>query len=116
MHTIAKEQGIPTGPGSRAFVLNADMVALLQAVDIGTRPSNVAMEEPVVVFGSGDEAAEAASSEAAVRGKAAVELSVMATGELVDAEIDTDKKGRIVGVLPALPLDPDTEYRLGPSD
>ena len=40
MRAIAKEQGIPTSENSRAFVLNADMVLLVQAVDIGTRASN----------------------------------------------------------------------------
>ena len=137
MHAIAKKQGIPTAAGARAFVMNADMVALLQAVDIGTRPSNLAMEEPVVALGGGgggDEAAKAgeaaseaarrieeaeiaaATAEPAVRGKTTVKLSVMATGELVDAKIDTDSEGRIVGALPVRPLDPETEYRLGPSD
>ena len=41
MRALAKEHGIPTSEGSRAFVLNADMVLLVQAVDIGTRPANL---------------------------------------------------------------------------
>jgi len=42
MRALAKEHGIPTSEGSRAFVLNADMVLLVQAIDIGTRPANQA--------------------------------------------------------------------------
>ncbi len=41
MRALAKEHGIPTSESSRAFVLNADMVLLVQAVDIGTRPANL---------------------------------------------------------------------------
>ena len=141
MRAIAKEQGIPTTAGSRAFVLNADMVALVQAIDIGTRPSNVAIDEPMVEPVGGtpgsDEAAAVALEEARYReeagspavatataaapaaataagGKVIVRLSVMATGKLVEGTIELDKKGRIVGVLPALPMDPNMEYRLGP--
>lgn len=143
MRAIAKEQGIPTGPGSRAFVLNADMVALVQAIDIGTRPSNAKIEP--MMDGVGGEDAQAAALEearrreegghtdfpapdragaasgrggaapaAAAGGKSVVRLSVMATGKLVEASIELDKKGRIVGILPALPIDPNVEYRLGP--
>jgi len=46
MRAIAKEHGIPTTEGSRAFVLNADMVLLVQAIDIGTRPADLRMEDP----------------------------------------------------------------------
>ncbi len=41
MRALAKEHKIKTSPNSRAFVLNADMVLLVQAIDIGTRPSNL---------------------------------------------------------------------------
>ncbi|MHC5016530.1 MAG: hypothetical protein ACYTGM_18820 [Planctomycetota bacterium] len=47
-------------------------------------------------------------------GKTTVRLSIMETGKIVEATIELDKKGRIVGVLPALPIDPNVEYRLGP--
>lgn len=147
MRTIAQEQGIPTTPGSRAFVLNADMVAMVQAIDIGTRPSNKAMDEPVVdpvnspvvpedqaealmearrrehagtaTPDAAPDRAPAARSNAAVpsaRGKGTVRLSVMATGKLVEAQFDFDKNGKVVGILPVLPLDPETEYRVGPGD
>ncbi len=134
MRTIAKEQGIPTSAGSRAFVLNADMIALVQAIDIGTRPSNVAMDEPAPQPFRGDEAGVAALEEArrreeaagasaagrapagapGARGKTTVRLSVMATGKLIEANIEFDNKGRVVSVVPVLPIDPTVEYRLGP--
>ncbi|MHC4853775.1 MAG: vWA domain-containing protein [Planctomycetota bacterium] len=152
MHAIAKEHRIPTTKNSRAFVLNADMVLLVQAIDIGTRPANAAMDHPVVMvepataepatqqfqedpvmqeLDSNDpvqddavqqarareEAAASAGSAAsapATGGKTTVRLSVLATGKLVEASIELDKKGRIVNVLPAVPLDAGTEYRLGP--
>jgi len=44
MRGLAKEHGFKTSKDSRCFVLNADMVLLVQAIDIGTRPSNVQME------------------------------------------------------------------------
>ena len=44
MRMLAKEHGFDTSEESRCFVLNADMVLLVQAIDIGTRPSNVQME------------------------------------------------------------------------
>lgn len=40
----------------------------------------------------------------------------MATGKLVEATIERDNKGRVIGMVPVLPLDPDTEYRLGPGE
>jgi len=50
MRSLAKEHGFDTTEDSRCFVLNGDMVLLVQAIDIGTRPSNVqllgAPEEP----------------------------------------------------------------------
>ena len=46
MRALAKEHGIPTSETSRAFVLNADMVLLVQAVDIGTRPANLGGVSP----------------------------------------------------------------------
>jgi hypothetical protein len=44
MRGLAKEHGLDTSEDSRCFVLNADMVLLVQAIDIGTRPSDVQME------------------------------------------------------------------------
>ncbi|MHC4811617.1 MAG: vWA domain-containing protein [Planctomycetota bacterium] len=41
MRALAKEYGIETSDRSRGFVLNADMTVLVQAIDIGTRPSNL---------------------------------------------------------------------------
>jgi len=61
MRGLAKEHGFNTSEDSRCFVLNADMVILVQAIDIGTRPSNVQMEgnrtevEEAVLDGDGDE-------------------------------------------------------------
>ncbi len=46
MRGLAKEHSFDTSEGSRCFVLNADLVLLVQAIDIGTRPSNVQMEGP----------------------------------------------------------------------
>lgn len=46
MRALAAEHGIKTSENSRAFVLNADMVLLVQAIDIGTRPSNLGGYEP----------------------------------------------------------------------
>ncbi len=58
MRELAKEHGFDTSEGSRCFVLNADMVLLVQAIDIGTRPSNVQMEGQLDVTGD-DETADA---------------------------------------------------------
>ncbi len=41
MRALAKEHGFNLSENARAFVLNADMVLLVQAIDIGTRPSNL---------------------------------------------------------------------------
>lgn len=41
MHPLAREYGMPVTAQSRAFVMNADLVALIQALDIGTRPANL---------------------------------------------------------------------------
>jgi hypothetical protein len=41
MRTVASEHGFTLGEGSRCFVLNADLVLVIQALDIGTRPSNL---------------------------------------------------------------------------
>ena len=41
MRALAKEYGFKTSDKSRGFVLNADMGLLAQAIDIGTRPSNL---------------------------------------------------------------------------
>lgn len=41
MRTIAQQEGYAVDEGSRGFVFNADMVALIKFLDIGTRPSNL---------------------------------------------------------------------------
>ena len=41
MRALAKEHGFKPSESARSFVLNADMVLLVQAIDIGTRPSNL---------------------------------------------------------------------------
>ena len=41
MRALAKEHGFSPSENARAFVLNADMVLLVQAIDIGTRPANL---------------------------------------------------------------------------
>ena len=41
MQALAREYRIKTTDKSRGFVLNADMVILVQAIDIGTRPANL---------------------------------------------------------------------------
>lgn len=42
--SLAKEHGFNTSEDSRCFVLNGDLVLLVQAIDIGTRPSNTQMD------------------------------------------------------------------------
>ena len=59
-------------------------------------------------------AAAAATAAPTAGGKTVVRLSIMETGKIVEATIELDKKGRIVSLLPALPIDPNGEYRLGP--
>jgi uncharacterized protein YegL len=44
MRALAKEHGFDTSEESRCFVLNGDLVLLVQAIDIGTRPSNVQIQ------------------------------------------------------------------------
>jgi hypothetical protein len=44
MRSLAKEHGFDTTEDSRCFVLNGDLVLLVQAIDIGTRPSNVQLQ------------------------------------------------------------------------
>lgn len=41
MRALAQQEGYGAGEGSRGFVFNADMVALIKFLDIGTRPSNL---------------------------------------------------------------------------
>lgn len=41
MQKVAQERGFSVGEGGRGFVLNADLVTLIEALDIGTRPSNL---------------------------------------------------------------------------
>ncbi len=41
MQALAREHRIKVSAKSRGFVLNADMVLLVQAIDIGTRPANM---------------------------------------------------------------------------
>ena len=44
MRGLAKEHSFVTSEDSRCFVLNGDLVLLVQAIDIGTRPSNTQLE------------------------------------------------------------------------
>lgn len=37
----ARDHGLPMSDGSKAFVFNADLTLVVQALDIGTRPSNL---------------------------------------------------------------------------
>lgn len=41
MQEIAQQEGYPVTSETRGFVFNADMVALIRFLDIGTRPSNL---------------------------------------------------------------------------
>ncbi len=68
MRGLAKEHGLDTSEDSHCFVLNADMMLLVQAIDIGTRPSNVQMEGQ--------------------RTEAEAEFDVDGDEETADAEID----------------------------
>jgi hypothetical protein len=41
MRTVAQQEGYTVSDGTRGFVFNADMVAVIRFLDIGTRPSNL---------------------------------------------------------------------------
>ncbi len=41
MESVAKEQGFSVQPGAKGFVFNGDLTLVIQALDIGTRPSNL---------------------------------------------------------------------------
>lgn len=41
MRSVASEHGFALGEGARGFVLNGDLTLVIQALDIGTRPSNL---------------------------------------------------------------------------
>jgi hypothetical protein len=41
MRTVAVEHGFQLGDGAKCFALNAELVLVIQALDIGTRPSNL---------------------------------------------------------------------------
>lgn len=41
MQSIASQEGFPVGDGARGFAFNADMVTVIQFLDIGTRPNNL---------------------------------------------------------------------------
>jgi hypothetical protein len=41
MRSVASEHGFQLGEGAKCFVLNAELVLVIQALDIGTRPSNL---------------------------------------------------------------------------
>jgi len=41
MVSVARQDGLPVGDGSRGFAFQADMVALIRFLDIGTRPSGL---------------------------------------------------------------------------
>jgi len=131
MRQIAKDHGIKTSRKSRAFVLNSDMLLLVQAIDIGTRAANdtamapLVMDEQLLIEeepesykpgrqAAGQTAGQAARATTGGRGRPC--LTVLATGQLVDAAIEVDAQGRILEVIPAMPLDPTIEYKLGPSE
>ena len=44
MRGVAKEHSFVTSDDSRCFVMNGDLVLLVQAIDIGTRPSNAQLD------------------------------------------------------------------------
>ena len=41
MRSVASELGVNLADGAKGFVLNADLVLVIQALDIGTRPANL---------------------------------------------------------------------------
>lgn len=41
MRSIASQEGFAVGDGARGFAFNADMVTVIQFLDIGTRPNNL---------------------------------------------------------------------------
>jgi hypothetical protein len=41
MQQIASQEGLQVGGASRGFAFNADMVTVIQFLDIGTRPNNL---------------------------------------------------------------------------
>ena len=41
MQSVAKEQELVLQPGAKGFVFNGDLMLVIQALDIGTRPSNL---------------------------------------------------------------------------
>ena len=41
MQAIARQEGLHVSEMTRGFAFNADMVALIRFIDIGTRPSNL---------------------------------------------------------------------------
>ncbi len=41
MQGVARQEGFEVGEGARGFAFNADMVSVIQFLDIGTRPSNL---------------------------------------------------------------------------
>ena len=41
MRSMAQQQGLRVSDGARGFVLNADMVLVIKALDIGTKAANV---------------------------------------------------------------------------
>jgi hypothetical protein len=41
MQAMARQEGIRASEMTRGFVFNADMVAVIRFLDIGTRPSNL---------------------------------------------------------------------------
>lgn len=121
MRKIAKEHGIKTSKRSRAFVLNSDMVQLVHAIDIGTRAASTigsgaaVLSGPVLdVPGIEEVLEDEPDAEWAAGGEGKPTLSLLGTGEIVDATFEVDRHGRILEVIPAAPLDPGAEYRVGP--
>jgi len=58
MRGLAKEHGFSSSDDSRCFVMNGDLVLLVQAIDIGTRPSNVQLDMSMDAEELGEEAEE----------------------------------------------------------
>ncbi len=89
MRALAKEHGFDTSEDSRCFVLNADLVLLVQAIDIGTRPSNVQMEGLVGEAEAVDEEPEeldAAAEDEGADDKKQEELDTAGEDEAADGE------------------------------
>ena len=54
------------------------------------------------------------TTEVAVAGAPPFRLTCQTTGQVVEAEIHTDDAGRVINIVPIVPLEPGNEYHLGP--